>query len=251
MPDNSLKIKNIVIVGFLIFLAVLMAYSVFWGPVKKYVDSLYLSRTINVSAEGKVEVSPDMANISFSVVTEGTDTQKIYADNTSKMNSAIEFVKSKGIEEKDIKTTQYNLSPKYEYDEETRKSFISGYTLTQTVSVKVRELAKVAEVIEGLSPLGINQIGNISFTVEDQEQYLAEARNEAFAKAKAKAETMAAVNGVKLGRVMNFSEYQASYYGYKGEALGLGGGDAVLPAPQIQPGTQEVTIQVNITYALD
>ena len=249
MPDNSLRIKNIVIVGFLVFLAVAVVYCVFWGPVKKYADSLYSARTINVSAEGKIEVSPDIASLSFSVISEGTSTEDIYTDNTDKMNATVEFIKSEGIEEKDIKTTQYSLSPKYEYDEETRKTFISGYTLTQTVSVKVRDLTKVAEVLGGLPPLGINQIGNVSFTVENQEQYLTEARNQAFKKAKIKALQMASANGTVLGKIIGFSEYQGSTYYPKGAVLGMGGEGSV-SLPQIEPGTQEISIQVNITYAL-
>jgi len=252
MPDNSLKIKNIVIVGFLIFLAVAVVYSVFWGPVKRYSDSLYTARTISVSAEEKTDVSPDLASLSFSVVSEGADPETISIENTNKMNAAVEFIKTKGISDNDIKTTQYGLSPKYEYDEDTRKSFISGYSLTQTVSVKVRDLAKVGEVLSGLPDLGINQVGEISFSVENQEQYLAQARANAFEKAKAKAQTMAALNGVKLGEIINFSEYQPYYYGYSAKAEGLGmGGDAVPSVvPQIQPGTQELTVQVNLTYAL-
>ena len=250
MPDNSLKIKNIVIVGFLIFLAVAVVYSIFWGPAKKYADSLYTARTISVSAEGKADVSPDMAILSFSVVSEGATPDAVSADNVGKMNAAIDFVKGKGIGEKDIKTTGYALSLKYEYDEKTKKTYISGYTLTQTVSVKVRDLAKVAEVLGGLVPLGINQISEVSFTVENQDQYLTEARNQAFEKAKTKAEQMASVNGAALGRIINFSEYQSPIY-YKGAALGMGGGDIASAAvPQIQPGTQEISVQVSITYAL-
>ncbi len=249
MPDNSLKIKNIVIVGFLVFLAIAVVYCVFWGPAKKYADSLYTAKTINVSAEGKIEISPDLANLSFSVISEGTSTKDIYTDNTDKMNATVEFIKSEGIEEKDIKTTQYSLYPKYEYDEETRKTFISGYTLTQTVSVKVRDLTKVAEILDGLPPLGINQISNVSFTVENQEQYLTEARNQAFEKAKTKALQMASVNGAILGKIISFSEYPSPIYYSKGAALGIGGEGSV-SLPQIEPGTQEISIQVNITYAL-
>jgi hypothetical protein len=252
MPDNTLKIKNIIISAFLVFLAVAAVYSAFWGPAKKFVDSLYTARTISVSAEGKVEISPDMATFNFSVVSEGVKPETLSLENTNKMKAAIDFVKSKGVEEKDIRTTEYSLSPKYEYNEKTRKSSIVGYSLTQTASVKVRDLAKVGEVLGGLPDLGINQIGSVSFAVENQEQYIAQARNDAFEKAKQKASVMAALNGVELDRVINFSEYQQPYYGYsaKSESLGMGGGDAAISVPQIQPGTQELSVQVNITYAL-
>src|SRR4030042_2540396 len=127
------KYKNIAVIGFLGFLALVILYSLLWGPAKKYTNSLMPARTVSVSAEGKVTVSPDIAKLSFSVVSEGKNPETLAESNNKKMNAAIDFVKSKGIEEKDVKTTDYNLSPRYAYDEDTRRSFISGYTLTQTV----------------------------------------------------------------------------------------------------------------------
>ncbi len=250
MPNENIKLKNTAIVVFLVFLVLVIFYSLFFGPGKKFADSLWPVKTISVSAEGKVTVSPDIAKISFSVVSEGIDPEKIANENNRKMNEAINYIKSQGVDEKDIKTTQYNLSPRYEYDEKSRKTFVSGYTLTQTVLVKVRDLSKVGKILGGLPELGINQIGSISFEVDDPEKYLAEARKQAFDKAKLKAEEMAATNNVKLGEVITFSEYQGGQPGPYMETLGKGGGGAAQVAPSIQPGTQEVTIQVNITYEI-
>jgi len=250
MENDISKSKNQAIIIFLGFLMLVIIYSLFFGPAKKYGDSLMPAKTINVSAEGKVTVSPDIAKLSFSVVSEGANSKLLAENNNKKMNAAIDFAKSQGIEEKDIKTTEYNLSPRYEYDEKTKKTFISGYTLTQTVLVKVRDLNKVAEVLGGLPVLGINQISSISFDIDEPEKYLSEARNQAFDKAKEKAKAMAEKNGVKLGRVINFYEYQSTPYYQNVRALGMGGAEAVQPLPQIQPGSQEVTIQVSVTYEI-
>ncbi|NCO15398.1 hypothetical protein AUJ30_01220 [Candidatus Wolfebacteria bacterium CG1_02_39_135] len=250
MENDISKSKNQAIIIFLGFLMLVIIYSLFFGPAKKYGDSLMPAKTINVSAEGKVTVSPDIAKLSFSVVSEGANSKLLAENNNKKMNAAIDFAKSQGIEEKDIKTTEYNLSPRYEYDEKTKKTFISGYTLTQTVLVKVRDLNKVAEVLGGLPALGINQISSISFDIDEPEKYLSEARNQAFDKVKEKAKAMAEKNGVKLGRVINFYEYQSTPYYQNVRALGMGGAEAVQPLPQIQPGSQEVTIQVSVTYEI-
>jgi len=250
MENDISKSKNQAIIIFLGFLMLVIIYSLFFGPAKKYGDSLMPAKTINVSAEGKVTVSPDIAKLSFSVVSEGANSKLLAENNNKKMNAAIDFAKSQGIEEKDIKTTEYNLSPRYEYDEKTKKTFISGYTLTQTVLVKVRDLNKVAEVLGGLPVLGINQISSISFDIDEPEKYLSEARNQAFDKVKEKAKAMAEKNGVKLGRVINFYEYQSTPYYQNVRALGMGGAEAVQPLPQIQPGSQEVTIQVSVTYEI-
>ncbi|MEK7122155.1 MAG: SIMPL domain-containing protein [Patescibacteria group bacterium] len=250
MKINNLKLKDISVVIFLGFLMLIIFYSLFWGPARKLTDSLMPIRTISVSSEGKTTVEPDIAKISFSVVSEGVSPEILVRNNVKKMNAAIDFIKSKGIDAKDIKTTQYDLRPRYEYDEKKKSSFISGYQMTQTVLVKIRDLIKPAEILGGLPELGINQIDSIAFEIDDQEKYLAEARNQAFAKARQKAEEMAKTNNVKLGKIINFSEYQNGggpipyYYG------GLERTESVKIAPSIQPGTQEITVSVNITYQI-
>lgn len=240
--------KNAAVAVFLVFLMSIMTYSLFWGPVKKISDSFFPARTITVLAEGKVVVAPDIAKISFSVVSEGVDPEKITDENNRKMNKAIDFVKSQGIDEKEIKTTQYNLQPRYVYDEKTRRSHISGYELTQTVLVKIHELEKVGKILTGLPELGINQIGSISFDIDDPEKYLIEARDQAFGKAKAKAAAMAEKNVVRLGKIINFGENHATptpLYKRFGEIEA-----AALTALSIQSGTQEVVVNVNITYEI-
>jgi len=250
MPNENVKIKNQAIAVFLGFLTLAIIYSFFWGPVKKYSDSLMPVRTITVSAEGKVVVSPDIAKLSFSVVSEGANSKTLADNNIKQMNAAIDFIKSKGIDEKDIKTTQYDLSPRYNYDKNTGRSYIYGYTLTQTVLVKIRDLTEVAEVLAGLPPLGINQISSVSFDIDDPEKFLTDARNQAFDKAKIKAENMAEKNNVSLGEVINFSEYQGSVPVAYRNTLPMGAGGEVAALLQIQPGSQEVSIQVNVTYEI-
>lgn len=252
MENKNVLIKNVAVAVFLGFLTIVIFYSLFFGPAKKFADSLFPIRTFSVSAEGKVTVSPDIAKISFSVVSEGANPKNITDENNKKMNTAINFIKSQGIDEKDIKTTQYNLNPRYEYDEKIKKTFISGYILTQAVLVKVRDLSKTAEILGGLPDLGINQIGQISFEIDEPEKFLAEARNKAFDKAKEKAKEMAEKNGVKLGKVINFYEYQGySQPVYRGlEMMSKGGGDSFASAPQIQTGTEEVIVNVSVTYEI-
>lgn len=236
------------------FLAVAVIGLLFFAfPIAgKYKDSLYPTRSMTVSAEGKTLVSPDIATTSFSVVSRGLNPQELAGRNNELVSQAIDFVKSQGVEAKDIRTTGYNLQPNYEYDEARRVSFISGYTLTQTVTLKVRDLPKVGEILGGLPELGINQIGGVSFGVDEPEKYLAEAREEAFQIAREKAEAMARASGVRLGKVLNVSEYGGPVYPYYAErsAYGLGGADLAVPAPTIEPGSEEITVNVNITYSL-
>ena len=212
------------------------------------------ARTISVSAEGKVVVAPDVATLSFSVVAEGPDPEKLQNDNVGKITNAVNFLKEQGVEAQDIKTAGYNLNPKYVYDDKTRKSYISGYTLTQTVFVKIRELTKVGKILSGLPSKGINDISGLSFAIDDPDKFLNEARKEAFEKAMAKAKEMASYNGVKIRRVVSFNEYGGGYpiplYA-KAEVGGFGGDlGRPVPAPTIEPGSQEVTVSVNVTYEI-
>jgi len=252
MPKEE-KLNNLFwkLVNAALAVAVLMGLS---GMVAlyRYQKSLYPARTVVVSAEGKTTVTPDIATLSFSVVSEGKDPGKLSVDNTEKMNAAIAFMKERGVEEKDIKTAGYNLSPRYEYDEDRRSSFISGYILTQTVVVKVRDFSKIGTMLGALPGLGVNQVGSLSFDIEDQDAYLNVAREEAFDKAHAKAKTMAKQNGTRIKRVVTFSESQGGYYPRAVfESYGKGGADiAAAPAPSIEPGSQEVTVNVTVVYEI-
>lgn len=247
--DNILKIKNMAIAVFLVAFAIVIIYLAF-GPIKRISNSYLSAREISVSAEGKVVVSPDVAKVYASVITQGKDTERIAQENNKKVNDVIDFLKNQEISDKDIKTTQYNLVPRYEYDEKSRKTFISGYELTQTVLVKIRDFEKIGKILGELPSLGANQISSVSFDIDDSEKYLTDARNQAFDKAKIKAQAMADKVGVRLGRIINFSEYQGTqpvpYY----ETFGKGGAMAVSVAPSIEPGTQEVSVQVNIIYEI-
>ncbi|MDO8664635.1 MAG: SIMPL domain-containing protein [Candidatus Liptonbacteria bacterium] len=219
--------------------------------IQKFGDSMTSARTLTVTAEGKTTVSPDIAEVSFSVVSQGANPEKLSSANNDKMSAVIDNIKSNGVDEKNIKTTDYDLQPNYSYDKNTGRSYIYGYTLTQTVLVKIRDLKKVATVIGGVTPLGVNQMGNVSFQVEDPEKFLGEARAEAFLKAKTKAEEIAKASGVKLGKIVGVAEYQNSPMPYyKGAAIGMGGAEAT-SVPTIEPGTQELKLNVSVTYSLE
>lgn len=216
----------------------------------RYSASLPITRTITVSADAKSTVVPDIAKISFSVVSEGSDPAQLQDENTKKMVAAIDFIKNQGVDSKDIKTDVYNLSPRYEYDGKKRKSFIAGYTSTQSLIVTVHDFSKISSILSKLPSLGVNQIQSVIFSVEDHDKFISSAREEAFKKAFVKAESMARQNGVSLGRVVNFSENSGNSYprflgseSFKGVAV-----DSI--APQIEPGSEELSISVSVTYEL-
>jgi uncharacterized protein YggE len=210
------------------------------------------ARTVTVSAEGQTTATPDVAEVTFSVVTQGQNPQDLTANNTAKMNAVLQFVSSENIASSDIATTGYDLEPDYQYDSSTQANFITGYTLTQTVTVKIHDLTNVAAVLGGLAPLGVNQVGGVTFTFNDPNEYLAVAREDAMNQAKAKASQLAEESGTMLGEVVNVSEngIVPSPIPVYNMSVPTAMGASAASTPTIEPGSQEVTDNVTITYAL-
>lgn len=207
---------------------------------------------LSVSGEGKVYVIPDLATIDLSIVNEGneaSDIKAIISKNTNAMNGLITDIKGLGIDEKDIKTIQYSLTPQYNWTEDRGQVFI-GYKLTNTILVTIRDFTKIGDVLGKANDRGTNLIGNISFSVEDPEKAQQEARMQAIEKAKQKAEDIAKASGIKLGKLINVQDsYTPRYYdsAYKSAVApsGLGGST---PSPEIQSGQQEVDSTVILIY---
>ncbi|MFA5877780.1 MAG: SIMPL domain-containing protein [Candidatus Staskawiczbacteria bacterium] len=206
-------------------------------------------REITVSGEGKVFIKPDIALISLGVVTEGSDVPTIVGQNNAKMNTIIQDIKDLNIDAKDIQTTQYSLTPRYEYDENGRR-FFRGYTMSQQIEVKVRDFAKIGSILDKTTNDGATLVGDLQFSIDNPAAVQQEARGKAIEEARTKAESMARQAGFRLGKLVSISEGYYPYYGY-GESLAKGGAtpDAA-PAPTIEPGQQEVDMTIYLTYRI-
>lgn len=230
-------------------------------------------RTISLSAEGKVSASPDTARFELSVLSEAKKPKDAQADNTKKMNAIIDFLKSQGVDAKDLKTSAYSLNPKYYYpydypripcpmeNEVVSGSFscppkfplIIGYEANQTLDVKVRNLELAGALLDGAVSNGANQAGGIQFFIDEPDKYKAEAREKAFQNAKEKAEVLAKTAGVRLGKVVTFFEGQISVPSiYRGESAFLKASDegGVASAPSLEPGSQDVSVTVNVVFEI-
>jgi len=257
---NKENAKDSVLRALSLFLLVASLAGLVWGwSIYKKTSNTAPTTTMTVSAEGKVTVKPDLAVINFSVVTQGNEPKSVQKINDGKMGAVIQYLKDSGIEEKDIKTTSYNLSPQYDYSWCNVSSLdsrvycppkISGYILTQGVELKLRDLSKSGEVIGNLPGKGANEISSINFTIDDMEIPKIEARKEAIEKANTKALMMAEAAGVKLGKIANISEgssYSPYPYATKSvEAYGQGG-DASSP---IQVGSNDIVVNISVTYQI-
>jgi uncharacterized protein YggE len=213
-------------------------------------------REITIDAIGKSFVTPDTAIINIGVVSEGETPEIVTKDNNEKMNKIFEMVKSHGVKEKDIKTTNYYLNPKWEWNEKKQESIQNGYELNQNITIKVRDINNSGEIIAKVTSAGANLVGGISFVIEDEEKAKKEARDLAINAAKEKAQLIASQTGIKLGKVLNYYEYTDSYYGGYANAvstdMGMGGGliKEEMAVPTISAGQQEVTLHVSFTYRI-
>ena len=206
--------------------------------------------TIAIAGDGKVTAVPDIASVSIGVQTHKDKVGDAQAENSKKMNAIIDKVKSMGVKPEDVQTSNYSLYPQYDYT--NGKQIQNGYVVSQSVDVKIRDLNKIGDILAAAGSLGANQVGGVNFTIDEPEKLRQEARLKAIAAAKAKAQALADAAGVKLGKIVGFSESFGGgnpppiFYG-KDMAMGMGGGAA---SPSVEPGSQDVNVSVTVNYEI-
>ena len=207
----------------------------------------------SVTGSGTVYAKADIANLEVGLKTGVKKTAaEATTDSTNKMNAIIGAVKSLNIEEKDIKTSGYSLNPVYNWTENKGQELI-GYEVSQNITLKIRDLAKIGDIIAKTTEQGANQIGSISFTIDDEYELKNQARELAIEKAKEKAMLIAEQSGMKLGKIKSVYENSnpiispISYTNAKMEfaADSASGG---LAAPSIQSGQNEIKVEVTLSY---
>ena len=204
---------------------------------------------IFVSGQGTVVAKPDTALLSLGVSVFADTARGARNEAADAMTALLGSLKGNGIDEKDIKTTQFSLNPEYDYSR-SGSPRLTGYRVTNAVSVKVRDLDRAAEVIdEAVDAVGDPiQISGISFTVDDPKPLLTQARTAAMADAKAKGQQLAQLADVTLGKPIAISESSSgSTPPIFFEAKALPATGAGTP---IEPGQLEITVNVQVTYAI-
>lgn len=202
-----------------------------------------------VVGEGKVDITPNLATVDLGIVANNVRTVEEVQSQINKTNNAIvDEMKKIGIDKKDIKTSNYSISPNYNYTTGGNGQ-ISGYNGNATVTVKVHDTSKLPQVLTSSTKAGANQIIGTNYSIENPENYREEARSKAIANAKEQAQKIANSLGVHLGKAVNIVESTGNQgpipmaYG-KSEALMMGGG----AAPDLQPGTQTITSTVTVYF---
>jgi uncharacterized protein YggE len=203
------------------------------------------SSEFSVVGEGKVDVVPDEANLEAGIlVANAVSVDGAQKEINDKNNAIIKSLGELGISKKDIKTSNYSVTPNQDYNPGSGGR-ITGYNGNVTVSVTIKDTSKVPQVVQAVTAAGANQVYSVNYTIQNPEKYREDARNKAIANAKEQAQKLSASLGVRLGRVVNIVESSPNQGPilYTKDAVGGQGN-----APDIQPGTETVSSVVTLYF---
>ncbi len=206
-------------------------------------------RGITVQGTGRVTLKPDLATLSLGVITQATSAAQAQSNASKAMTAIIAAVKKQGVADADMVSQSISLNPTYDYQTGSAPPRITGYTASQSLSVKARDLTKVGPLIDAGVAAGANQVGGVSFSVDDPTAATEQARKAAVDDAKKRAQTLAQASGVALGAPISIVESSAPAptpieYAKPADAAG-----AIASTP-VQVGTTEVVVTIVITYAI-
>jgi uncharacterized protein len=230
---------------------VFFLYIKFIGPIPFSVNSITTTKSnlFSVSGTGKATGIPDMAQLSIGVTKTALTVAGAQNQTNTAANKIIEDLKGLAIKEKDIKTTDYSVNPKYDYSRGDQN--IIGYTVTQTLGINITPIDIANKAIDIATLDGANLVGGINFTFNDKTRKDLEnkAREEAVKIAKEKAVTLSKTTGIRLGKIVDVQES----YGYSPrpvyDMMTKGAGDSAASAPtQLQPGENSITTDITLSY---
>lgn len=204
------------------------------------------SSTVSVRGEGVIHVIPDEVTINIRVEHSGEDTKDLKSRNDAVVQNVLKFAKNQGVADKDIRTQYMNLSKNYDYNTKTY-----SFAANQALSIKLRDLKKYENFMNGLMETGINRIDGISFSSSKKDTLESEARKKAVSNAKFKAEEYVSVLNQSVGKAISISEFSNSGEPrpmlYKMAAMSDSSGDE---GATIAPGEMEIRTTVNIVFEL-
>lgn len=202
---------------------------------------------ITVQGIGNIVVAPDQAMISGGVISEAATAAEALAANSKALAGVVEKLKAAGVAEKDMQTNGFSVQPKYtDYGKTDKAPVIDGYQVSNSISIKVRDMAKLGDLLDAMVASGSNAINGVSFIVSDADKRSDDARKAAVADARRKAELYAAAAGVKLGKVLSMSEGGAAVPQpmYRMAAM------SAEAAPPMLAGEETLSASVTIVYEL-
>jgi uncharacterized protein YggE len=203
------------------------------------------AREITVTGQGAATAQPDMARASIGVQVIAPTVAQATQENETQMAEVIAKLKGLGVAAKDIQTTNYSIFPQRNF-QNGNSGEITGYQVSDTVQVTIRDLSTVGTVLDQVTQAGANNVFGVTFGASDQTTLQSEAIDKAVADARTRAEELAKASGVQLGDVVSISQAASATPIQFAQATTQTAGGSV----PIQPGTVEVNAQVQISYAI-
>jgi uncharacterized protein YggE len=210
-----------------------------------------LPPSVSVTGEGHAYAKPDQAQISMGVTSDAKTAAVALKTNTDKMTSLFSTLKSKNIADKDVLTSNFSVNPQYRYDNINgqQRASIVGYQVSNEVTVKIRNLPSLGDILDAVITAGANNVNGISFSLAEPGSVMDQARQKAMADAKRKAELYAGAAGVKVGRVLYITESSGSIQPPR--PMMMMARAAVSDAVPISAGEQESTASITVIYAIE
>jgi uncharacterized protein YggE len=203
-----------------------------------------------VSGTGKVTATPDIATLSLGIEAQAATVAEAQAQAAGAMDTVMAALAAGGVADKDIQTQYFSISQQTRWDDYKDEQVVTGYDVTNMVTAKIRDMEQIGSIIDAVAAAGgdYTRINNISFSVDDPTPYYKEARQKAMADAKDKAEQLAHLAGIGLGKPTYISEGTV----YPPVVYRDAGMEAMAPAPTtpISPGEIELSLTVQVAYAV-
>jgi uncharacterized protein YggE len=252
--------------GAVVIVLVLLATFLFASTLKTFREYRFVgsgvtaTNTISVTGEGESFGKPDVATITFGVEEQGAVVKDVQTKATERMNAAKAYLAEKGVAEADIRTVNYQIAPRYtnvyiecvRYPCPTPSPKIDGYTVSEMVTVKLRNLEQAGEIVAGIGSLGVQNVSGLSFEIDNPDTITAAARADAIADAQKKARELADALNVELVRIVSFGENGVSPMPYmyaKSVNLDMAVAEGA-PAPDLSPGETRVVSNITVTYEI-
>jgi uncharacterized protein len=226
-----------------------LASSPAWAQNGAMYNQTIAGTRLDISAQGDVKATPDIAIISAGVVTQAPDAATAMASNATKMKVAVAALKKAGVFDKDIQSQSISLQPQYRYAE-NRPPVITGYQASNTITIRFRDIGSAGAVLDALVGQGINQINGPSLTIDKPEVAMDQARTLALAAARARAELYAKAAGMSVKRIVTISESSRDFSGPQPMIMRANMASAEAASTPIEPGEQTLSISVNVTFEL-
>lgn len=229
----------------------LVALTLLAVPASAMAQNVDLRPKLSLNATGEAKAAPDMATLSAGVVSQAQTAEAALSENSSKMNRVVAELRKAGVADKDIQTSNLNISPVYANNRENNGSGprISGYRASNQVTATVRDLDDVGPAIDAMVRAGANNVNNVGFSRENSDEEMDAARRDAMEKILEKARLYAEAGGFKLGPILELSESGGHYPQPQYARMAMA--ESADGATPVEPGELTMTVNVNATFQIE